>query len=443
LPGQAQKCPARILLEKVHGIDSASVQVVANHLNIEGINAVPHQNIVFHGLLKQIPWATFDQLVERHGAMPDDRGIKPRPHLIAMLLAQFCGARGLREIETNLKSHADKLYHLGGCTISKSTLSTANASGAAADVFGDLLSALMKQLQAGYRRKIGDCVRLIDSTSVKLSSLSDDWAMFSTGVCGAKAHIIYDPDADQPLYLMVTPSNVNDITAAQQMPIEAGATYVFDLGYYDYGWWATLDAAGCRIVTRLKSNTPFAVVEEREVPAGSAVLSDRTGHLPGRLAASRRNPMSKLVREVRVMIETGKMLRIFTNDLKASAQQIADLYRRRWAIELFFRWVKQTLKIDHFFGTSEIAIRIQITVVLIAFLLLRLAHDATKIVTSPLAFARLIKTNLMHRRAIDELLKPVSPPPKDQPRFDFGPQATRQALRRRDLRAGLPIASAA
>jgi IS4 transposase len=153
--------------------------------------------------------------------------------------------------------------------------------------------------------------------------------------------------------------------------------------------------------------------------------------------------MSKLVREVRVIIETGKVLRIFTNDLKASAQVIADLYRRRWAIELFFRWVKQTLKISHFFGTSETAVRIQITVALIAFLLLRLAHDATQIVSSPLAFARLIKINLMQRRAIDELLKPVSPPPKDQPRFDFGPGATRQALRRRDLRAGLPIASAA
>lgn len=404
---------------------------------------MPHQNIVFHSLLKQIPWAKFDQAVEQHDAMPDARGTKPRAHLIAMLLAQLQGSKGLREIETWLESHAGKLYHLGASTISKSALSTANRSGAAGDVFGDLLSTLMQQLQAGYRRKIGDCVRLIDSTSVKLSNLSDDWARFSTGVCGAKAHIIYDPDADQPLYLMVTPSNVNDITAAQQMPIEAGATYVFDLGYYDYGWWASLDAAGCRIVTRLKSNTPFAVVEAREVPAGSAVLSDRTGHLPSRLAASRRNPMSKLVREVRVIIETGKMLRIFTNDLEASAQEIADLYRRRWAIELFFRWVKQTLKISHFFGRSETAVRIQITVALIAFLLLRLAHDATQIVPSPLAFARLIKINLMQRRAIDELLKPVAPPPKDQPRFDFGPQATRQALRRRDLRAGLKIASAA
>ena len=165
-----------------------------------------------------------------------------------------------------------------------------------------------------------------------LSSLSGNWATFSAAVCGAKAHIIYDPDADQPLYLMVTPSNVNDITAAKAMPIEAGATYVFDLGYYDYGWWARLDQAGCRIVTRLKCNTPFAIVDDRPVAPASSILSDRTGYLPRRLAASRHNPMAGLVREVRIMIETGKVLRIFTNDLQASAQEIADLYKRRWAI---------------------------------------------------------------------------------------------------------------
>ena len=401
---------------------------------------MPHQNIVFHGLLKPIPWAIFDHLVEQYGADRDDRGIRCKAHLIALLLAQFSGARGLREIEASLKSHAGKLYHLGGCTISRAALSTANSSRSAAEVFGGLLSALMVQLQAGYRRKVKDCVRLIDSTSVRLSSLSGDWATFSTGVCGAKAHIIYDPDANQPLYLMVTAANVNDITAAQEMPIEAGATYVFDLGYYDYEWWAMLDAASCRIVTRLKANTPFAVVEERPVPAGTSILSDRTGHLPTRLAASRRNPMSKLAREVRVMIETGKVLRIFTNDLKASAQEIADLYRRRWAIELFFRWVKQTLKIGHFFGTSETAVRIQITVALITFLLLRLAHEATQIVKSPLAFARLIKTNLMHRRDIGALLKSSPPPASDQPQFDFAPAATRAAQRRRLLRTSFSIA---
>ena len=160
--------------------------------------------------------------MEQHDADWDDRAIKTKAHLIAMLYGQFCGARGLREIETSLKSHAGKLYHLGGCTVSKSALSTANGS-RPVEVFGGLLSALMASLQGGYRRKIGDCVRLIDSTGVQLSGLSGNWATFSAGVCGAKAHIIYDPDADQPLYLMVTPANVNDITAAKQMPIEAGS----------------------------------------------------------------------------------------------------------------------------------------------------------------------------------------------------------------------------
>ena len=389
-----------------------------------------HQNIVFHDLLKQIPWAIFERLVEKHTADWDDRVVKTRAHLIAMLYGQFCGARSLREIETNLKSHASKLYHLGGCTVSRSALSTANAD-RPIEVFGGLLSALMDSLQAGCRRRIRDCVRLIDSTSVKLSQMSGKWATFSAGVCGAKAHIIYDPDADQPLYLMVTPPNVNDITAAKEMPIEPGATYVFDLGYYDFGWWAKLDQAGCCIVTRLKSNTPFLIEENRPVPVGSSILSDCTGHLSKRLAASRRNPMSKLVREIRVKIETGKVLRIFTNDLKASAQEIADLYKRRWAIELFFRWVKQTLKITHFLGTSENAVRIQIAVAMIAFVLLRLAHDANKIVESPLAFARLIRTNLMQRRPIADLLKPPPTPAPQQPGFDFEQQATRAAHRRR------------
>ncbi len=385
---------------------TALILLVSSWLRIiwtrKRINAVQHQNIVFHGFLKHIPWSIFERLVAHHNADHDPRALKTKAHLIAMLYAQLTGARGLREIETNLKSHACKLYHLGGDTVSRSALSTANAS-RPVEVFSGLLSALMKQLQHGYRRKIGDCVRLIDSTGVTLTSLSGNWATFSAGVCGAKAHIVYDPDADQPLYLMVTCSNVND--------------------------------------TRLKTNTPFEAVEDRPVPANSSILSDRTGYLPKRLAASRKNPMSKLVRELHVRIDTGKVLRIFTNDLTADPQQIADLYKRRWAIELFFRWVKQTLKIGHFFGASENAVRIQITVAMIAFVLLRLAHDANKIVKSPLAFARLIRTNLMHRRVIAELLH-IPPPPIDdsqQAIFDFGAHASRAAHRRREMRANAGI----
>jgi len=144
------------------------------------------------------------------------------------------------------------------------------------------------------------------------------------------------------------------------------------------------------------------------------------------------------VREVRVKLDTGKVLRILSNDLDAPAQEIADLYKRRWAIELFFRWVKQTLKIGHFFGTSENAVRIQITIALIAFVLLRLAHDAIRIVASPLTFATLIRANLMHRRAIADLLRPAPPPKPPQPSFDFAPRATRTAQRRRHQRTPLP-----
>ena len=237
--------------------------------------------------------------------------------------------------------------------------------------------------------------------------MAADWSRFSTGVCGAKAHVIYDPDAERPLYLEVTPARVNDITAAKAMPLEPGATYVFDLGYYDYGWWAKLDRMGCRIVTRLKKNTPLAVAAEQALPDGSELLYDRIGLLPERLSSTRKNPFGDPVREIGVLLEAGRPpLRVVTNDLDAPAQEIADLYKRRWAIELFFRWVKQTLKIRHFIGRSENAVRIQIATALIAYLLLRLVQDACKITLGPLAFARLVRANIMHLRPVDQLLKP-------------------------------------
>ena len=298
---------------------------------------MPHQNTVFHGLLKFVPWGVFDRLVDKFDGDHDARATTTRSHLVAMLLAQTCELKSLRDIETAMASHSRQLYHPGAEPVSRSALATVNAQ-RSPEIFNGLLAALMSQLQAGYRRKIGDCVRLIDSTSVKLSSLTKGWASFSAQVCGAKAHIVYDPNADQPVYLALTPSNVNDITAARAMPIEAGATYVFDLGYYDFGWWANLDAAGCRIVTRLKRNTPFSVVEQREVAPQGLLLSDRIGHLPQRMAASRRNPMSKPVREIRLVNDSGKILRIFTNDPDASAQEIADLYKQRWAIDIDQAW---------------------------------------------------------------------------------------------------------
>ena len=367
-----------------------------------------HQNSVFHGLTKHVPWAKFERSVEKHGADQLVRKLTTKHQFIALLYGQFSGATSLREIVSGMESHAVRLYHVGGDVVKRSTLSDANAL-RPWQVFGELFTAMLQQAHRGLRRASKDAVRLIDSTSVRLSGLSEDWATFSADVFGAKVHIVYDPNADRPVYFAVTPANVNDITAAKAMPIEEGATYVYDLGYYDYGWWAALDAAGCRFVTRLKKNTPFALAHENSVPQDSNILSDRIGHLPARLAASRNNPLQVPVREIRVIIDAGKVLRIVTNDLDAPAEEIADLYKQRWQIELFFRWVKQTLRIKRFIGVSENAVRIQIAVALIAFLILRMAQAAQKAVHSPLEFARLVRANLMHRRRIDRLLEPEQP----------------------------------
>jgi len=374
---------------------------------------VRHHNSVFHDLLKRVPWVEFDRLVEAHGADRRVRRLPTKSQFIALLYGQLSGAVSLREIVAGLESHAARLYHVGGRPVPRTTLADANALRPSA-VFSGLFETMINQAQRGLRRTIGEAVYLIDATTLPLSGPGTDWARFSAKACGAKLHVVYDPDADRPIYTAVTAARVNDITAAHAMPIEAGATYVFDLGYYDYAWWAKMDAAGCRIVTRFKSNTPLAVTAERDVPEDAPdILSDRIGLLPQRQARSRRNPLSDPVREVRIRIPTGKVLRLFCNDLDASAREIADLYKRRWAIELFFRWVKQTLKIRHFLGTSENAVRIQIAVALIAFLLLRMAQTAQKAVHTPLAFARLVRVNLMHRRRIDRLLAALPRPCPD------------------------------
>jgi hypothetical protein len=369
---------------------------------------VRHQNSVFHAITKHIPWGAFERLVDEHDADARVRKLTTRSQFLALLYGQLAGAESLRDIVGAVESHASRLYHLGARKASRSTLSDANNL-RSADVFTGLFARLVGQALPGLRKHMREPLHLIDSTSFRLSAASGDWAQFSADACGAKLHVVYDPDADCPLYAALSGPKVNDITAAKEMPIDPAATYVFDLGYYDYGWWARLDAAGCRIVTRLKTNTRLSNVVDNAVPAGSDILSDCIGLLPRRLAASRNNPFGDPVREVRVRNETGKVLRILSNDLDAPAEEIAALYKRRWQIELFFRWIKQTLKIRHFVGRSENAVRIQIAVALIAFVLLRLAHQAQSAVQSPLAFARLVRANLMHRRAIDSLKEPSAP----------------------------------
>ena len=383
-----------------------------------------HDPTVLEQIVQHVPWGVFDRLVAEHGADAGVRGFDSRDHFLTLLAAALGGHHGLRPTVAALAPHRGALRLLGGKPPARSTLSEAGAR-RPATLFTALFHAMLPRLAGRARRQqMQEAIRLIDATQLNVGARMQNWLGLHRGQTAAKLHVVYDPRAARPVYFDVTPSRINDITWAQrELGIEPGATYVFDLGYYDFAWFAKLTAAGCRFVTRLKVNTPLREIEEYPLaPAvtrkGDAViLADRTGLLPARLAASRRNPFCQRAREVLVRIDTGKTLRLFTNDLTSPAETIAALYKERWQIELFFKWIKQNLRISRFIGTSENAVRAQIAVAMIAYLLLRFMHEQQKNTQPVSIFLLVIRCHLFTRRPCNELLNPppkIKPPPNPQ-----------------------------
>lgn len=378
-----------------------------------------HETSVMGELLQRIPWDRFAALVEKHEADRSVRRLSTKSQLVALIHAQLSGAASLREIEATMASHEPRLYHLGAKAPKRSTLADANAKRLAA-LFAELFDGVLGLAHRGLRKASEDAVRLIDATRIPLNALSTSWARYDTRSNGVKISIVYDPDAALPVRYAINLARENDMVPAKEFPIESGATYVFDMGYYSFMWWGALDAHGCRFVTRLESNTPTRVLEERAVVEGRTIVADRVVMLPKRLMHMRTHRLGeKPMREICVVIETGKTLRLVTNDLVAPAEEIAELYKTRWEIELFFRWIKQTLKIRRFLGTSENAVRIQIAVALLTYLLLRMAHAGQSAVASLLTFTRLVRANLMHLRPIRELNRPPPPKPPAANQLEF------------------------
>ena len=380
-----------------------------------------HHPTVFEDLLREVPWGMFDRLVRELGSDAGVRSFTSRDHLIALLGAALGGFNGLRQASAGLAPSAGPLRLMGSEAPRRSTLAEANRR-RSAELFVSLLQAMLPQANRQLRRDVREAVRLIDATQLDAGLRLRRWLGLHRGQAAAKLHIVYDPRAVQPVLFQVAPARINDITVAKTIPIEPGATYVFDLGYYDFGWWARLDRLQCRFVTRLKSHTRLHDIEERPVAAAADIdiLADRTGRLPERMAAQRRNPFDKRVREIVVRIATGKTLRLLTNDLDSPAETIAALYKERWQIELFFKWIKQNLRIARFMGTSENAVRCQIATALIAFLLVRLAQARALQAYPATIIILVIRSQLFTRKPIQHLLHPPTrpkPPPNPQLRL--------------------------
>ena len=372
---------------------------------------MPAQPTILGQLLKAVPRRVFAAAVEGRRKW----GLSEWAHLATLVCAQLAGARSMRELLRLLALHRPTLAPLGVGVVRRSTLSDANARRPTApfEAVAAALCGTVGRLAPGLGR---EALRLIDATRIHAGKAVRHWA-----VDGAiKLHVVFDPTAGRTTCFAVTAARVNDVTAARRFPIEPGARYVFDKGYYCFAFWASLAAAGCQFVTRLKANTPVRVTRTRRVPkAAPHILNDQIGHLPQRLAASRKNPFDQPVRVVTVQISTGRVLTLVSNDLTSPAAEIAALYKSRWEVELFFKWVKQNLRLHHFIGASRNAVTLQVIAALIAHLLVRLAQLQGQSELATQAIFRLASHTLLQRRPLEDLLKPPPQPPRNPPTRAF------------------------
>lgn len=331
----------------------------------------------FHEFLKMLPRGAFDKAVKRYDADRYCKSFDSWGHLVAMVYAQVSKATSLRDIATGFNTQSNHHFHLGAGRVTHSTLADANKR---RDwrVFGDTARALMTLLKPKMRKEYRDLLFLIDSTTVTLKGRGfDDWAAATKvrSTQGMKLHMMYEHNSEMPWWQSMTATNVNDLTAALAAPIERGATYVFDKGYYDFNWWHDIDAEGARFVSRFKTKVSFEVLEERKIAPtdNGVILKDQLVRLTNRRpGGGRYNRYVEPLRRIEVHRPGDKPLVFASNDLNAPAAEIAALYKERWAVELLFKWIKQNLNIKRFCARSENAVRIQVMTALITYLLLKL-----------------------------------------------------------------------
>lgn len=366
-----------------------------------------HHNSVFQQLLKFIPRHQFQKVVDRHNGDHRVRTLPCWTQLVAMMFAQLAGRVSIRDLVENFNTCHNHHYHLGVSRIKRSSLSDAN-SHRSASIFSETFFFLLQKVRSHLPRgAANDMVRLIDSTTIDLNVNQFEWAHFRQTKGGIKLHTVYDPEADTPTFFELTTAKVNDRKAAQNLPIMAGVTYVFDRAYDDYSWYYEMTCQGTLFVGRMKSSAVYEVIETRETKE-DFILEDQVIRLSsdkGRKDCPTNLRRVKIRRE-----EDGKELVFISNDLERTAIEIAALYKSRWQIELFFKWIKQNLKIKRFIGRSENAVKIQVLSAMIAYLLLRLAQITTHCQLSLQQIARRISLNLSNRRS---LLEVFSDPPEN------------------------------
>jgi len=363
----------------------------------------------FGQILKGLPRPLFDNIVADEQADKYAKGFRCWDQLLAMIFNQLSGANSLRQLESGFNSQPAAHYHLGTRPLRRSTLADANHK-RSSQVFERLFQALLPLVQGQLKRQLHEFVYLLDASVIHLTGPEfDAWARhYRNNVSqGLKLHLAIEQQAQCPVFGELSGANESDLAHGRAMPLEPGATYVFDRGYYDFDWWQQIDQQGAFFVTRLKKNAAVSVVaqqalspDDEAVILEDAIIRFTRKHI-GKL--SRPNPYwQKCARRVVVdRPDKASPLVLITNDFERPAAQIAALYKQRWGIELFFKWIKQNLKIKRFLGRSENAVRSQIYIALISYVLLYLYRKTQAITESYALCLATLKAALFQRPETD------------------------------------------
>jgi len=383
-----------------------------------------HYHTIFGQMLQMFSRFEFQKAVKETKTEYHARGFRSWNHFVAMLFGQLSGQDSLRGIEAGLATQAKSLYHLGVKPVHRSTLSYANEH-RSHQLFKKTFEWMLSKCQPWapkHKFRFKNPLYSIDATVIDLCLSLFDWAKFRTTKGAVKLHVKLNHAGYLPTFVVVTPGKVHEQKIVPSIPLEKGDVVVFDRGFTNYGWYASLCEKGIYFVTRLKKRADYRVIERRDTSQYKNISSDQIIEFKG-VSTSKKMPYR--LRRIRSKDpETGKYIILLTNQFQWSANTIAQVYQDRWQIELFFKNLKQLLKVKSFVGTSQNALLSQLWVALIAYLLLSYLKFRSKFGWSLYTLCSILPTNLFSRRNLwDWLNAPFhshSSSPPDMLQLEFG-----------------------
>ena len=363
-----------------------------------------YEPTVFNQLFNFIPRHTFQKSADRLGADRYAKSFKAWQQFLLLLYAQATGKQTLRDIIGGLQVHSPRLYHLGLRPVPRSTISD-GLERRNCELFEDLFYDMVRrtaQLAPKHKFKFNNPLYSIDASTIDLCLSVFDWAKFRKQKGAIKLHCQLDHNGHIPVFAHISDGKMHDVKAAKELfSITPDSIYCVDKGYIDFEWLYSIHKTGAFFVTRAKTNMDFRIAGQHSKGGKKGVLSDRIIRLNGQ-ASSRKYPARMRLISFKDE-ETGKMYQFITNNFRLAAATIAAIYKQRWQIELFFKWVKQNLKIKTFLGTSKNAVMAQLWTAMIYYLLLSYIKFMTKAEMSLTTMARRVKDGLMLRMDLMEL----------------------------------------